>query len=84
MEIQLWYRVLVIIWEILIINWYKVGSATNYTDGPSYLTGRVCEISVFTAMDSTGIAIVEGYLAWKYGLQSLLPDSHTYKGAPPT
>ena len=26
---------------------------------------------------------IEGYLAWKYNLQSNLPDGHPYKNTPP-
>jgi hypothetical protein len=66
------------------INYYKVGSATDYTDTPSYLTGRISEILVYSGtLTDTQIAQTEGYLAWKWGMQSLLPTAHPYKSSYP-
>jgi hypothetical protein len=46
--------------------------------------GEVSEVIVFpsTLVDSNRFQ-VEGYLAWKWGIESLLPSNHIYKNAPP-
>ena len=36
-----------------------------------------------SALDSTGRNIIEGYLAWKWGLTSSLPADHPYKSTAP-
>jgi len=42
--------------------------------------GLVGEILVFNgAMNNSDLQIVQGYLAWKWGLQDELPDDHSYK-----
>lgn len=47
--------------------------------------GRIYEIITLPAKaDNTTIDKIEGYLAWKHGLQSLLPSGHAYKLAAPT
>jgi hypothetical protein len=33
---------------------------------------------------TTNRQLIEGYLAWKWGLQASLPNDHPYKAAPPT
>jgi hypothetical protein len=66
------------------INYFAIGSATDYTDGPSYLTGMISEILVYSGtLTTTQIQQIESYLAFKWGLNSLLPSSHPYKNAPP-
>jgi hypothetical protein len=58
--------------------------ADNSTN--SRLTGSISEIQVYnTYHTETQRQRVEGYLAWKWGLQSSLPSGHPYKSAaPPT
>jgi hypothetical protein len=47
--------------------------------------GDIAEIIIITSSLSAGDqSRVEGYLAWKYGLQGSLPVSHTYKSSMPT
>lgn len=49
------------------------------------LDGDIAEIIVVnSATDTATREKVEGYLAWKWGLESNLPVSHPYKSAPPT
>jgi len=49
-----------------------------------FLTGNIAEILVFSVVFSTfQRQQIEGYLAWKWGLQSGLPASHPFKNAPP-
>jgi hypothetical protein len=51
----------------------------------SSLGGTMCEIMFYNrTLTSIDIAKLEGHLAWKYGIQALLPVSHTFKSAAPT
>lgn len=50
-----------------------------------YTSGDICEILIFIGMPTTSQRQkVEGYLAWKWGIQSSLPSNHPYKGIAPT
>jgi hypothetical protein len=56
------------------------GATTNVRVGPVF--GSVCEVIVYNrsaALSETQAQQVEGYLAWKWGLQNLLPYTHPYK-----
>jgi hypothetical protein len=54
------------------------GSAPNFSY--AYWGGRVGEVLVYNAaLPLTDRQTVEGYLAWKWGLQGNLPTSHPYK-----
>lgn len=49
------------------------------------LDGDICEIVVLNSIASTLTRqIMEGYLAWKWGLEANLPNDHPYKNAAPT
>jgi len=51
---------------------------TNYFQGVFY------EVIAYNTVPSTGDRqLVEGYLAWKWGLQGSLPGAHPYKSAAP-
>ena len=53
--------------------------------GGNPLTGDVAEVLVGGAtLSSSDREKLEGYLAWKWGLQDNLPSSHPYKTFPPT
>jgi hypothetical protein len=59
-----------------------VGQAQN---GNSPLTGGVGEIVIYNSAVSTNLrTCIEGYLAWKWGLQADLPGGHAYASAAPT
>ena len=46
---------------------------------------NVSEIVMYnTVLDTTQRQKIEGYLAWKWGLQANLPSGHPYKSAAPT
>ncbi len=62
---------------------YTIG--TNYNDDAnSFYSGLVGEILVYNASLSTAQREqVEGYLAWKWGLQRSLPTTHPYYYAAP-
>jgi hypothetical protein len=57
----------------------------RYTPGLSeYYQGYVYEMIIYnTALTTTQRQQIEGYLAWKWGLQSSLPITHPYYSAPP-
>jgi hypothetical protein len=56
-------------------NWIGFSVDTAST----YFNGTICEILCFNIyLDTTQRQQVEGYLAWKWGIQSSLPDSHPY------
>ena len=58
------------------VNWGYLGAATT-TAG--YYSGTIYEFMIFNAALTTDQAQqVEGYLAWKWGLQSSLPSTHAY------
>ncbi len=51
----------------------------------AFLNGSISEMLVVpTTLSTTNRQKLEGYLAWRWGLQSNLPASHPYKNAPPT
>jgi hypothetical protein len=65
------------------ISRYCVGDAVN-TGAEKPLRGNIGEIIVFSASLTTSQRQqVEGYLAWKWGLQSSLPSTHAYAKSPP-
>ena len=46
--------------------------------------GNFCEFMLFNnALNTLQRQQIEGYLAWKWGLQTSLPASHPFKNAPP-
>ena len=61
----------------------NIGGANGaYSGQPWY--GDIGEIIVYNSyLSDTNRQTVEGYLAWKWGLQSQLPAGHPYKNAPP-
>ena len=57
----------------------------NYNSDTFCLDGKIAEV-IFTnaALSTTNRQLIEGYLAWKWGLASSLPNDHPYKNAAPT
>jgi hypothetical protein len=50
-----------------------------------YFVGNVCEFLIFnTAMINLNREKVQGYLAWKWGINSRLPSTHTYYSVAPS
>lgn len=53
--------------------------------GFSRFDGPVCEVVLLESLPTDSVREkVEGYLAWKWGLEGRLPALHPYKSAPPT
>ncbi len=61
----------------------NIGGANGaYSGQPWY--GDIGEILVFNSyLSDSNRQIIEGYLAWKWGIQSQLPSNHPYKNAAP-
>tara|TARA_R110000737_G_scaffold56106_1_gene80177 strand:- start:12686 stop:13471 length:786 start_codon:yes stop_codon:yes gene_type:complete len=78
------------------IHYHEVTSATteslpytlgnrNATNSSSGFKGDIGEILIFNSVhDSATRQKVEGYLAWKWGIEANLPAAHPYKSSPPT
>jgi hypothetical protein len=65
------------------ITTYCIGNAIN--PNGAWYKGRIGEIILYsTALSSQQRQQVEGYLAWKWGLQANLPPTHLYKNYPPS
>jgi len=63
--------------------YFQLGSRL-YTDAGHNLVGNIAEVLVFNAqLAGTQKQQVEGYLAWKWGLQASLPGGHPFKDAAP-
>jgi hypothetical protein len=53
--------------------------------GTAAFDGNISEVILYnTALNTTQRQTVEGYLAWKWGLQASLPAGHPFKTAAPT
>jgi hypothetical protein len=64
-------------------------SINGYILGAQYTPARysnivMSEVVIVESTDTTTRQLVEGYLAWKWGLQTSLPAGHPYRNAPPT
>ena len=66
------------------INGFSVGSLRGGAVGNYYSAISVKEIVVlYSAVTDTDRQLIEGYLAWKWGLSANLPSDHPYKYAAP-
>jgi hypothetical protein len=64
-------------------GWASVGVGRFESTLLYYLTGQIGEIIVFNrALSTADRQLVEGYLAWKWGLQTNLPSTHLYRQNP--
>lgn len=63
----------------------SIGSGRAVSGLIRYFAGLIYEIIVSPSVwSSSQRQIVEGYAAWKWGLQANLPSNHPYKSAAPT
>jgi hypothetical protein len=60
---------------------FNVGTYVN--DSQYNMKGNTAEIILYNTNIPSNFQQVEGYLAWKWGIQSSLPASHPYKSASP-
>lgn len=64
-------------------NRFAIGCLADSSPSAS-LNGKICEVIVLDYQASTADRErIEGYLAWKWGIESDLPTSHPYKINPP-
>jgi methionine-rich copper-binding protein CopC len=69
--------------DLLLLGAYG-NSSGNGPQGSSYLSGVISEVVVVqTAMSDADRWKLEGYLAWKWGMQANLPEGHSYESAAP-
>ena len=67
------------------ITYYCIGNNPNTADGGGPMTGYISEIVVYnTCLSATDRQKMEGYLSWKWGIQTNLPTSHPYYSVSPT
>lgn len=63
---------------------YRLGTVANGGQFFNHFGGHICELVAISGATATEEGqIVEGYLSWKWGIQSLLPNDHPYKNAAP-
>jgi hypothetical protein len=64
----------------------NLGNSWKSTRTDSYFVdGNIAEIVIFnSSLGTTDRQKMEGYLAWKWGLEANLPVGHPYKSAAPT
>jgi len=66
------------------ISSFALGNNTQMGDAAAPLNGSICEVIVFNvSITAAQRQQIEGYLAWKWGLQEQLPLAHPYKYAAP-
>jgi hypothetical protein len=64
------------------ITRYRVGGMR--TNNANVYTGYISEVLIYrTSLTTSQRQTVEGYLAWKWGLQDQLPANHPYKKTAP-
>jgi hypothetical protein len=67
------------------VDWFSIGSLQGGAIGGYYSNIEVSEALVlYTAISDTDRQKLEGYLAWKWGLEANLPNDHPYKINGPT
>lgn len=70
----------------MLVGAYNNSSGTTPPQDGYYLNGNISEILAYksTDMNQTIRQRIEGYLAWKWGIQEKLPAGHPYINVPPT
>jgi hypothetical protein len=70
-------------------TYFSTGTATNFYLGGDFYNSCAGNTDLYEVIQYDGIITtdnrqaIEGYLAWKWGLQSSLPPGHLYKSAAP-
>jgi len=60
-----------------------IGNHGTHSSGYTGLAQQAEIIALSTIPDASTRVTLEGYLAWKYGLQGVLPSTHIYKNSAP-
>jgi hypothetical protein len=62
----------------------KLAGYYNIVSYPAYnFQGHIGEMVAVVGTSTTGRQLIEGYLAWKWGLEANLPADHPYKSSAP-
>ena len=62
---------------------YAFNVGNGYSNSSYFMRGNVGEILFYNStLPTDNFQLVEGYLAWKWGLQGSLPSTHPYKNTP--
>jgi hypothetical protein len=61
-----------------------VGPRVSTPAGTAFLKANIGEIVIASVQSDDNRQKLEGYLAWKWGVQANLPPTHPYKNGPPT
>lgn len=72
--------------QYMFVGAYNSVSDSSSPRDPSFLHGSIAEIIGYSTpqdMSTLNIQRVEGYLAWKWGLNADLPTNHPYKNKSP-
>jgi len=74
--------------DVLLVGAYQNGSGSTPPYSALYMNGYIHEILIYFTSTSSPLGEsnrqkIEGYLAWKWGIQSLLGVSHPYKSVNP-
>lgn len=63
---------------------YSFNVGNGYSNTTFFMRGNVGEIIFYNStLPTSNFQQVEGYLAWKWGLQTQLPSTHPYRSYPP-
>jgi hypothetical protein len=63
---------------------YPLTSTSHYKFGGGKFQGNMCEVITYSvALGTDDRQKMEGYLAWKWGIQDNLPADHPYKSTAP-
>ena len=55
----------------------------NYDGTADFLDGAICELVILVNGSTNDKDRIEGYMAWRWGLEGQLESGHPYKSAPP-
>jgi hypothetical protein len=61
----------------------QVGARGPLAAGEDFFNGKIGEIIIYDGVDQDTVDKIDGYLAWKWGLQGSLPTNHPYKQRKP-
>lgn len=66
-------------------SWTNGGMGRIYagTEFNNYYALKIFEVIFYDSLTNSQQQQVEGYLAWKWGIQASLPSNHAYKNSPP-
>ena len=65
------------------ITWSGITVGGRFTNASDWWSGHICEVIIYnTLLTSAQRQQMEGYLAWKWGIQTSLPSTHPFARTP--